>query len=262
MLAMVITTQFTLRDSAHGIVFRGKKSNLQSETDPYHSFHNTRRRRADLEIMVWYLTHVIWKNVFSTKPLHSVNTHVQLDPVHMLTTKPTYTASAEDEEREKESAFCWQTFSLGLLINVHMTHRATVLTPCLKGQWGWEKPTGQQAGKGMKAPQLCPWSYLKGDLPQMSHFCKNCQRGLKRIRRVTDYSQGRKDGWRIHLWWKQDFISQGFQIQSTAACEEEMLRHSEVNTKVPAPVIFSLHCSHNHLLNKHKLQPHIRLVQQ
>lgn len=55
MLAMVnyLQNQFTLRDSAHGIVFRGKKSNLQSETDPYQlRLHNTRKKEADLEIMV------------------------------------------------------------------------------------------------------------------------------------------------------------------------------------------------------------------
>ena len=52
-----------------------------------------------------------------------------------------------------------------------------------------------------------------------------------------------------------------FKYNPATPCEEEMMRHSEVNPKVPALVIFPLHCSHNHLLNKHKLQPHIRLVQ-
>lgn len=39
-----------------------------------------------------------------------------------------------------------------------MTHPATGLSLCLKGQWGWEKPTGQKAGKGGRSsPHSTRW---------------------------------------------------------------------------------------------------------
>lgn len=39
-----------------------------------------------------------------------------------------------------------------------MTHPATGCFLCLKGQWGWEKPTGQQAGKeGKISPHSTRW---------------------------------------------------------------------------------------------------------
>lgn len=64
------------------------------------------------------------------------------------------------------STCCWQTLGFGLLTGSYMTHHAILFLLSLKGQWGWEKPTVQQAGKERgTSPQpalLCP----KGDLLQ------------------------------------------------------------------------------------------------
>lgn len=123
--------------------------------------------------------------------------------------------------REKGPAFCWQTFSLGLLINVHMTHRATVLTPCLKGQWGWEKPTGQQAGKEWKKlPNSALDPTWRVTSPNVTLLQKPSPLRSEKDKSYRLFPKAWKDGWKVHLWWKQDFISQGFQIQSATPCEE------------------------------------------
>lgn len=66
-------------------------------------------------------------------------------PVQMLTAKPTCRVSRK--EKVGGSVVCWQTPSSDLLISLLMTHPAAEFFLCLKGQWGWEKPTGRQAGK-------------------------------------------------------------------------------------------------------------------
>lgn len=179
----------------------------------------------------------------------------------MLTTKPTYTASAEDE-RER---------SCFLLTNSQprFAHGLTHDSSCdcahslPQRSAGVGKTNMPASWQGMKeAPQLYPWSHLKGDLLQMSPFCKNCPwrsgkdkesyRPFPKAQRIVEKyicGENRTSSLRV------------FKYNLATPCEEEMLRHSEVSAKVPALVIFTLHCSHNHLLNKHKLQPHIRLVQ-
>lgn len=55
-----------------------------------------------------------------------------------------------------------------------MTHPPTGLSLCLKGQWGWEKPTGQQAGKGgSSSPHSTRWLSWKVTTPNVP-FCTHC----------------------------------------------------------------------------------------
>lgn len=123
------------------IVFEEKKkSNLYSETGLYNLFQQTRRK---------------WR----VETLHpsSPSTNL-LQPRRLLRgdacllvqcTCCRLSPPAERLGRRSGggSAVCWQTPSSDLLISLLMTHPAALLFLRLKGQWGWEKPTGRQAGK-------------------------------------------------------------------------------------------------------------------
>lgn len=121
-----------------------------------------------------------WRSVFSI--------HSQLPPPWMCMfgwTAPSWLLSQPTEHLRRRrgggSTFCWQTLSFGSLMSLHMTHPAAVFPLCLKGQCGWEKPRGQQAGKEWRSsPHSTLGAGLKGDLLQMSPFCKNCLWGVER----------------------------------------------------------------------------------
>ena len=93
-----------------------------------------------------------------------------------------------------------------------MTHPATVLSLWLKGQWGWEKPTGQQAGKEWRSSRTLPlgpaWrlTYSKRHLSAKTVLWE-AERDKESYLLLPKALKG---GWKVHLWRKQDFISQCF----------------------------------------------------
>lgn len=122
------------------------------------------------------------------------------------------------QSRGGGSAFCWQTLRFGLLISMHMTHRATVFFLSLKGQWGWKNQQSSKLARNEEPPPTGPAGLLHG-WPTPNVTAKPAVEGLNRIWRVTYFPSRPKpgnlpEGWLERSMTGSSCISQVFPVVS------------------------------------------------
>lgn len=170
----------------------------------------------------------------ATVSASSKNMHIRWD-LQMLTPKPAYKASTKEERRR----LCSLLTNTQLQFAHKLTHDSSLFSFCLKGQWGWEKPTGQQAGKEWgSSPHLALWALLKGDLLQMSPSAKSALKGAERDTKSDLLPRAQVSRAPYRMAGSQSAEQTGFPLSSiskhygTTPGEEEKVRHPQVETKV------------------------------
>lgn len=186
----------------------------------------------------------------------------------MLPAKPAYRASVKGGGL----LFCWQTLSSGLLISYPWLILQLGAFSASKVSGGGKNQQASRLARKEKSPPTPPVGSLERWPTPNAPFCKNSPlkswKGYGRLATPQNPSQktSLKDGWKEHLWRKQDFISWVFpKHYLPTPCKEEKGRHPQINTKAPFLTIRLQHCWHNYLLNKYKFQSHrfkIELPQQ